>query len=95
MANVMVQEKVRVEGRNVSLYPQDWEAVEKVAREMGGSVSSGLRYILRDWQRAKFELTRQQDRLRIAEAHLAGKITDLEAAEALGLPIGGDGDESD
>lgn len=43
-----------VKARNVTLYPTDWAVAIQVAKEYGlGSVSAGLRFIIRDWQRLK------------------------------------------
>jgi len=93
MAEVEQMKEQRVEGRNVSMYPQQWAVVHQVAKDTGlASTSAGLRFIIHDWQRVKLELMRQRHRVRIVDALLEGHITEAEAAEALGMAVGGDGD---
>lgn len=47
----------RVEARNVSMYPEEWEAVDQAAHERGFVTGRGpntslmLRQIIREWQR--------------------------------------------
>lgn len=43
-----------MEGRSITMEPVDWAMVMQVAREFGlGSLSAGVRFIIRDWQRLK------------------------------------------
>lgn len=47
--------------KNVSMYPDDWEIVEKVANTpdylFDGNTSQALRYIVRDWAKAQREIS--------------------------------------
>jgi len=45
-----MHEEDKVEGRNVSMYPDDWRVVERVARESNVKTLSGaLRIIIQQW----------------------------------------------
>lgn len=43
----------RVEAQTVSMYPQDWAVVRQVAKDLGQSVSGGLRIIVREYVQLK------------------------------------------
>jgi hypothetical protein len=48
----MAEEKS--EAHNISLYPQDWRDVEKVAEQSGvRSISAALRIILQEWRQIR------------------------------------------
>ncbi len=40
-------------GKNISMYPQDWQIVKQVADGIGVNTSLAVRLIIRDWQRLK------------------------------------------
>ena len=43
--------KKKVVPRNVSLYPQDWHDIQRVAQRTGvRSISAALRFILQEWR---------------------------------------------
>ncbi len=46
-----VKEKSELVRRNVTLFPEDFEAVREFGRRMGLDFSSALRFIVREWQR--------------------------------------------
>ena len=47
-------EREYAEGRNVSMYPSQWEIVERLADRLGGiGTSAALRYIVRDWEQSR------------------------------------------
>jgi hypothetical protein len=54
-----MSERERVEARNVSMYPDEWEAIDRAAGEQGFVTSRGpntslmLRQIVRSWQQAQ------------------------------------------
>ena len=50
----------RAERRSVSLYPQDWEVVEKVAVEERRTVSATIRRIIDEWQKLKAEAEKKR-----------------------------------
>jgi hypothetical protein len=41
----------RSEVRSVSLYPDDWEKIERVAKRYSVSVSAAIRIIIEQWKR--------------------------------------------
>lgn len=49
----MIEDQL-TEARNITMYPLDWATATQVAKDNGlGSVSAGLRFIVRDWLRLK------------------------------------------
>lgn len=85
----------RVAARNVSMYPHQWNVVERVARNIaevvGGrpNVSLGLRRIVEVYNA-------QERREGVARAVQAGQLDDDEAdaaLERLRLQCGGEGEE--
>ena len=40
-------------GKNISLYPEDWETIARETEPLGMNTSQGVRYIIRQWQRLK------------------------------------------
>ena len=49
----MIEDQL-TEARNITMYPLDWATATQVAKDNGlGSVSAGLRFIIRDWIRLK------------------------------------------
>lgn len=46
----MPQNEERVEARNVSLYPSDWNIIDEYGTPMGLNTSAALRVIVRQWQ---------------------------------------------
>ena len=56
----MERKREKLEPRSITLYPLDWATATQVAKDFGlGSVSAGLRFIVRDWIRLK-AATRKQ-----------------------------------
>ncbi len=39
--------------RNISLYPEQVDVLEQVAKDIGGNFSAAVRYIVSDWVRSK------------------------------------------
>lgn len=52
----LVEADKRVEARNISMYPDDWQTVQGVADNVGLSVSAAMRVIIKEWQEAKKRL---------------------------------------
>ncbi|MCD4738335.1 MAG: ribbon-helix-helix protein, CopG family [Anaerolineae bacterium] len=48
-----MDKKDRVEPRNVSMYPDDWQTVEELAARLTISISAALRVIVRQWLAAQ------------------------------------------
>ncbi len=40
-------------GKNISMYPSDWQTVAQVANQMDINTSLSTRLIIRDWKRMK------------------------------------------
>ena len=54
------QTKELAEARTVTMYPDQWAAVDAYAKDMGyGSTSAGLRRIVVEWLQAQLERTAQ------------------------------------
>lgn len=45
----MSQTDERVEPKNITLYPSDWQIVQEVSTQFGLGLSAALRMIVRDW----------------------------------------------
>lgn len=46
--------KQKIEGRQVSMYPEDWATVEALSKEIGLNNTSGaLRLIINDWRKRR------------------------------------------
>lgn len=51
--------------RNVSMYPSDWELVERVAHETGvRGVSAALRIIIREWEAQQITIAEYEEQLK-------------------------------
>lgn len=47
-------EQSRVEGRQISMYPEDWATVEALSKDIGlNNTSAALRLIVNDWRKRK------------------------------------------
>lgn len=55
-------EEEKVEAHTLSLYPSDWDSLNKVARETGArSISGALRIILQEWRASRLVIRKAEE----------------------------------